>query len=509
MQRNSIPVWSDHAYQSMQFQTITQQGALQASLTVGSWNLQDKCHSKESNHGHYANNPYNVDEGFPQYQFRKRCQMGLIQKNIGNGLDDIVFLQEIDFLKDHKGSRQSLRAEFESMLRRYGYVLDVTQKPKADENGQQPLAIIYNAHRLVLESSKGVFPIAEKAGKLPQYRGYEATFRFRYYPEQKVIATNLHLIFGHDYREEIEAYQINQEKTGHLCIMGGDTNNVQHVNLSTSIGNWNCATNFSRNEETQKLTIEHEKKGDGTQIMKSYDRFFGVPSRGCYLKAMPTFRSQHIVINDKNEAIFAFVNAKQCQVVCSRIGERWRPPESIINELVSMYQQQSSREAKKNVLDELRAFIQFQGLSIDSIQDLTIRAAYDRYARPFFHQHAHSTYYEHYIPDYYSGYVPSVRAEASEKLPEVTPPSRNSRILEEFFKYIVSCQTIEQLKHVTKSIERSPHYKMLVEPRTQSHLLFNTTYDHAKNAYHLLCQHKEQQLQKQIVILVPLVRHFF
>ena len=84
----TIPVLSDHAYQSRRVEVMVTQDEKKV-LSVGSWNLLDQGYAAKPPSG-FSNNPYNVDESFETYAKRKRNQ---IEKIIASG-DDLIFLQE-------------------------------------------------------------------------------------------------------------------------------------------------------------------------------------------------------------------------------------------------------------------------------------------------------------------------------------------------------------------------------------------------------------------------------
>lgn len=362
----SIPVLSDHAYQSMNFQALNPiHGIKEIDLNVGSWNLQDKCKSK-SNGRAYANNPYNVDESDDAYYDRKRKQIEKIANKIEQG-EDIIFLQECDFLLFPDS--HPLKLAFKTMLQSHDCDFVLTTIP-TDGLSQQPLATIYNKKKLSLDNSnsKGVFPT--KPAKPPnarpqQYRGFETVFTLKDHPSTKVVATNVHLVYGEEYKSEIEQYQKQKEKEGVLCVIGGDTNNVQNLNLNTALGDWNIPTNFHR--EGESLTTIHEVLIDGKPAIKAYDRFFANPPRDCYIKATTSALSERVDIKN-GEAQFRCLEENERHESISLVGERWRRGVDIINELSERYNALPRHDQAQQ-----KTLILFEMMEVSKIKRVNVR----------------------------------------------------------------------------------------------------------------------------------------
>jgi hypothetical protein len=394
---NKIPALSDHAYQSTTFQNINPgNDQVQTELNIGSWNLQDICRSKATQ-GSHANNPWDADEDRPNYEARKRKQIEKIEAKIKKGGDDIVFLQEIDFLLGT--ANKQLQNEFKTMLQRNGFELALSQKPGDPKFSQQPMATIYNAQKLQLQTAKGVLPAPPDARGVQKYRGYKTTFRLKEAPFSTIVATNLHLLYGHNYKSEIEDHQKKQERTGVLSIMGGDTNNVQNENINTALGNWHIPTNISRDHNTGQLTTSHtDPVNPASSKQKAYDRFFGVPSAGCYLRAQATLRSEHVFIKNGEAKFRPFKDDEKFRrVSISRIGERWRRGKDIIHELEHKYSTTQNTIQQNKLLGEMYLIIQWKKLNTQTcFSNPAIRQAYEHVKETYENQNK-KRLYEHYI----------------------------------------------------------------------------------------------------------------
>ena len=277
----TIPVLSDHAYQSRRVEVMVTQDEKKV-LSVGSWNLLDQGYAAKPPSG-FSNNPYNVNESFETYAKRKRNQ---IEKIIASG-DDLIFLQEIDFLT--RRDTQRLKEELLQTLRNSGYECCLTQKPKNPQESQKPMAILYKKSRLTptkLTLSKTLLAQATAKQKAI-YRGAQTVFRLTG-NNFLITATNLHLLYGRDYRQEImDTLSTHQS---HLHIMAGDTNTTMLNHLSPLPVTY--ATNFSHNKTTGELTNLHED----TRKQKTYDEFF-IHSKSHHITVTNAPHNEYVVIN--------------------------------------------------------------------------------------------------------------------------------------------------------------------------------------------------------------------
>lgn len=493
-----MPVLSDHAYQSRSFVALTDKGSLipELSLNIGSWNIQDQCRSQATQGGLYANNPYNLDENFIGFANRKLKQIKKILEMIQfpNDRDDIILLQEIDFLTNRNCSH--LKDNFEERLKNYGYELILSDRSnKSSGHTQQPMAIIYNKHKLTLVSGsqKGVFPSPPDARGIKKYRGFEATFRFKNPQSTEITITNLHLLYGHDYRTEIETYQKDKEQQGRFSIMGGDTNNVQNVQLNTALGHWNRATNFACDPITGELTtLHHNPNNLNTTVHKSYDCFFGVPPSGCYLKSQLTQRSEYVCIEEK-KALFALVAEKDCRMSRSRVGERWRRGKDIVHELEQQYLQSNTSAEKDQILEKLDSVVQLKKLNAKTcFSNPTVQADYYRqYPQKLMP-------YEHYIHNRDRTSSPgrwhrfyAARQNGS----TFTGDALKSEILDAFAHQLEQCKSIDDFNSTVQNIKNSSDYVILATGQDITTRLFGGLIKTSSVvAFEQLCQQKLNQL---------------
>lgn len=500
-----IPVLSDHAYQSIQFQVIDPKTTTEkTTLCVGSWNLLNKGHSKQSNFNFkkdpekaYTNNPYNIDESEYNYIKRKQQEIKLIEEKIQAG-DDIVFLQEIDFLltwpKDTSPTIMGLKKEFELMLSKHGYGLILTTPPQ-----QQPLATIYNKNKLDLDSEDRVF-----LSKTKQYRGYESTFTLKS-TGQKVVATNLHLLYGEDYKKQIEDYQKDKEAEDVFCIMGGDTNNVQDLNLNTGLSKKTAATNFSMDEDNiengkeekvddkNKLTLAHKDPDNPEKLhVKSYDQFFVVPPKAHYVRATPTDRCTEVIL-ENDAAKFIPLTAEHRRSKTTRVGERWRRNIHIIQELENRYKPAltSLQMEQKELLKELRAVIKFKKLNSDKISNPDLKSTYQEGL-------SYLDYYKHYVTDksrllFNKGRDHFFKIESAPNI-NLQGDALKSKILNDFYQKIDNISDIKQLKTEIDDFVKSDEYKILAKGQGITTRLFSlkTT---SIEAFEKICQDKRDELE--------------
>lgn len=296
----SIPVLSDHAYQSRVFKMFGPYGELIVELAVGTWNMLDQCFSKVSHYNkEYSNNPYDADETLENYNIRKRAQFLKLKQNIGQ--DDIVLLQEIDFLLSHP----DLEREFRTMLDEHGYNLILTDMLIDPTFSQQPMALIYNREKLRWSANNPLFPSPPNVLRKQKFRGYESVF-IHTQSQQMIAVANFHLLYNVDYTRAIQVYQMNAAQHRVLSIMGGDTNSSPKSELDTLLCDASIATNFSLDPSTGKLTVyEVSPELPEYRRPKAYDRFFGVAPPMCYLHSEITSRCEQISIDAEGNAFFS------------------------------------------------------------------------------------------------------------------------------------------------------------------------------------------------------------
>ena len=336
-------ILSDHAYQSMKFELRTKTDEVKLTINVGSYNLMNQGHSKQATRGRFANNPYDLDESNEAYQSRKLKQIDHLIGRVSdqNTPEDIIFLQEIDFLVPlhHKNLEEekveiyrTLKTRLKNRLMSAEYDLETgygfIQNPNAPGSvSQQSLAIIYNKKKFKLQHTQGVFKTTIDASK-QQYRGLEAklTLTTAEALSLTVIATNLHLAFGHhNYSQAIQDYEAQYHLQNTLVILGGDTNNPQQNSLPSALGNPHEATTFAISEtDNQRFTTQHDQ-----EQLKSYDRFFVVAPVNYYVSATTNHEhSMQIKIDPTGTPVFTRSNDKRPRNTL--FGKSYQQPEAII-----------------------------------------------------------------------------------------------------------------------------------------------------------------------------------
>jgi hypothetical protein len=528
----TLPVLSDHAYQSRSFRAVNPKNNIQTELTIGSWNIQDKCRSKQTQGGFYANNPYDIDEDPISFDIRKRAQMQKIVENIKQpGGDDVIFLQEIDFLTDK--THKKLKNELIDILKQNGYQLILSDIPTTMGYSQQPLAILYNKTKLkpVRGSNKGVFPSPATAQGIQKYRGFETSFTLYNNPSTTIAVTNLHLLYAHDYKSEIEDYQIEKQREGVFSIMGGDTNNIQGLNLNSALVNWHRATNISSDPNTNQLTTKHTDPTlpSNARYQKAYDCFFGVPPTGCYLESQLTSRSEEVHIDQKTkQAIFTPIHASERPISISRVGERWRRGKHIIKELEAKYQQQATERDK--ILDEIHSVIQWKKLNANTcLSNSDIKTNYfntyptrtvpvlaeDAENASILSHQANNSFnrghkkpvtaknnikinYDHYIDKtkrnkFAEGRPHTFYAQKQNSL--LRGDTLKSAILDQFSMMLNNCQSTKELKETIKKIKGGNDYKILATGQDLTTRIFNGLIKTSSSiAFDDMCQQKKQEL---------------
>ena len=328
--------WSDHAYQSMNVMVNDPNTNLPVySVSVGSWNTLNRCHSKLNGGKGYHNNPFDYDEiDDYEYVLRKIAQITKIEEKIINGGDDIVFLQEVDFLFSHSEAHCFLQEELQRMLIRNGYDIALTTSPTLEHKTQQQMATLYNIQKLqLIETPKdapcGVFPVKRSGGNT-QFRGFETAFTILDRGPmngKKLVATNLHLQYRMNFKEAIENYQSVMEENDVVHIMGGDTNSAQDEITTNALGDYSFATMFNETFETPPtLTVAKFE-----EMKKSCDKFFIVPPNNHYVTAQTVAeRCERITIDAQGFVQYKpNTNAHKYE---SRVGVRWTQMDDIVEE---------------------------------------------------------------------------------------------------------------------------------------------------------------------------------
>lgn len=279
-QRGALqPVTSDHILIINQFQLLspyTQQIELQ--LSVGSWNLMNKAHSKANcrqknpitGEGLYANTPeIDLDEEDADYIARKKEQFKQMFAEIDNAtVSDAIVLQEIDFLTNSHFSM--LKQEFEQGLKARGFDVVISQPPT------KPQAVVYNQKTLMLDPKappQGLIAGTAVGGNDARQTLFEVNFKHRA-TQQKVCLASVHLDFEGDYSTALRDYSAKKARGGSMVIWGGDTNHAPGHKIQGLTGSFEHATNYDAAD------IGYSAHHHGTNKAKAYDGFGFCPPSG-------------------------------------------------------------------------------------------------------------------------------------------------------------------------------------------------------------------------------------
>lgn len=275
---------SDHAYQSLCIYFSEQHVKPQIKaiddlrpIHVATWNLQDLCIGR-SDRRRFSNNPFNYNEDFDAYRYRKQQQIDKIAAYLR--LEDIIFLQEVDFLFHDAPVfydvnpqliqiQQELATLFHQKLAENNFGIIISPHSFVRGFGTQKLVTLFDQEKFIFQNSAPVF-LTEMPFGYSLHRGLELILQ-----EGKtgrlVIATNVHLKYGESPVPAIQSYQDSYRD--HLTIIGGDTNHVDADMLNLALGGYSHATNFSMDEDGH-LTTFHKDRLEAAELPKSYDRIF-------------------------------------------------------------------------------------------------------------------------------------------------------------------------------------------------------------------------------------------
>lgn len=286
-----------------------------------------------------SNNPFGTNESVQAYEARKRAQIDQIMSAIDAG-DEIINLQEIDFLKMNgskepglDGVKQRLQNHFFYLLQEKGYQWIISE----DGVNQQPLAVIYNAKKFQHLNTQGVFQYTGNEGP-PLFRGMETIFQpiDQSGPVQFIVNTNLHLQYDHDYQCEIEAYQSQFEhQQGVMHIMTGDCGNCQ--NLPTALGS----------------------KEECTSLGKDLQRRNTVSQGVAFVVAPEGYRVRSVVNADRSHQFIQLESSIQCvqsndtQPSCTEVGLRYSVAQPIPTSGLPQSHSQSHADSELEDFEDL------------------------------------------------------------------------------------------------------------------------------------------------------------
>lgn len=426
---------SDHAWRSIAVD-YREASLHQSTLTLqgATWNMQKWCISKKDAenraNGQYeahANNPMDISETPAEYFDRKRKQIEELKAIIQKG-PDFIFLQEADWVTKTNGN-PSLFSEYKKMLDTLGW--DLVRTP--DDNKHQLLVTLYDKRKLAPIQSQGCFPSA--GGFL---RGYESIFQDNR-TGQNVSLVNLHLEYGKDYREKMLAFQCNHVEQDLFCIMGGDTNNVQNMSLSTMIGDWHAATNISQNDNGG-LTTQHDLKQvvvPGQQpVQKMYDGFFVNPTKQTYAVITETGGMCFKDLGNGNVRYVPYVPNPQYSTHQSLPGVPWQRTRDLKQRLQGYL---TSGTLEPSLISNVLAKLAWLDTMISVETPLQGKHVADYY------QYAQTNRWHFFTVTHH----------------QLTGDQAKAKILSDWLKEIKKCENIEQLGALENKILASQEYEVI------------------------------------------------
>lgn len=313
---------SDHAYQSVaiHFANVPDVFHVKApsnlrTIHVATWNLQDLCVARSYKRA-FSNNPFHYHENFYAYRYRKKKQIEKITSYLG--AEDIIFLQEADFLfhdaptyyeVDPKliAIQQDLARLFHQKLADNNFGIMLSEQAFISGFPTQKLVTLFDRRKFIVQHSNSVFLTEMSPGRF-LYRGLELILQERE-TGRFIITANVHLKYGESPVQAIKAYQ--ERYNEHATIIGGDTNHVDLEMLDLAFGDYRHATNFSA-DDNGYLTTLHGNAAPPSGLPKSYDRIFVKPWRDTEsFFSLNTQRSEIVEIVDGYPRIFSVESASQ------------------------------------------------------------------------------------------------------------------------------------------------------------------------------------------------------
>jgi hypothetical protein len=267
------------------------------SVTVGqkvwkgfTWNLQEKCYSKQDNPWGYSNNPFNCTETKEQYELRKLNQINIIIDLCKIKRFDFGALQEVDFcfpslynqkpngLKTGTPSKGNLGPAFPDWLVQ-SLTSIKTHFVKSLESinfdfvtfEDKEIVIIYLKDRLSFKTIYFDLPFKSKW----EEKNHLALATFQDSDGESIVIGSMHGNYNDDYSQSVpnllKSFRLNNQ----CVIIGGDMNHPPKYNMSELLVlDDNEVTNFNTNYSSVKgpytlVQLDDSRSGHS----KAYDGF--------------------------------------------------------------------------------------------------------------------------------------------------------------------------------------------------------------------------------------------
>ncbi len=270
---------SDHVRRDIEVKTSD------AILKGCTWNLQERCYSKEDGPWGYANNPLSCSEDKSQYETRKFKQINEIVSICEEKDFDFLLFQEVDFFfpeyYEAKGPEENIPFWLLSSLEIVkGYFLAL---------------FIKHGFNFIWHESKEIV-ICYKMDRL-YHVGIETCLTYKSKWETKDVLLmgtfkdnkgniiklgSMHGQYGEDYSESVPKLLNKLKSDSHCVVIGGDMNHPPNLMMSNLLVlDENETTNFFSNyaETTPYTKVELNDPRSNTHhqafsLPKAYDGFF-------------------------------------------------------------------------------------------------------------------------------------------------------------------------------------------------------------------------------------------
>ena len=460
---------SDHAWRSIAVDIIDSDATSPLHIQGATWNMQMWCTSQADAESlarkkgwnpaaAHGNNPMDISEKRKEYIARKTSQIIELEHIIHSG-NDFIFLQEPDWI-----NHPELLSQYQEMLDHNGWGMVVTPG-----EGHQKLVTLFNRNKLAIDPnipSKGLFR-SELSGK---FRGFQVNFT-HIETQKPLVLVNLHLEFGKDYRHDMLTLQKQFVNDDLPCIMGGDTNNVQNMQLSTMIGDWHAATNISADGSGGLTTIHAPSTAPGKKpTQKTYDGFFVNPGRETYAQ-----------IEEKGGMRFDDLEGGQVQYTTykpkvahakhrSIPGEPWQRTKDL--KLRLEREAQEHPEQKLEIDTKLRALAQLTPPKKQTTNPIHLQSVDNYYGYTQKNRfHFYAAHYHHKVGD-----------------------QAKTAILNQLLNQINTCQTSKQLEQLQHDVVDTPEYSILKTGQGLATRIFGLKTDSVK-ALEKMFEEAEDQLK--------------
>ena len=316
---------SDHMMVSRKFTEVSSSGEDIAGtdLSVSSWNMMNKCHSREncpdkSANPPYSNNPENIDESDDEYLTRVFCQIDEIINHFKEKKSAALLLQEVNFLYYKGYPYEQLKLKLCVELEKISYALIIK-----DEKDVKKQAIIYDTTQLRYTNECSY----EMPGTNDDNRKvlFEANFTDK--NNKYVVLASMHLSYKDDYSHSLLEHARNTLNNDRRYIAGGDTNHAPNTKISGLMANFTYSTNYDLPADSRNQASATDHSCDRK---KCYDGFIAA-STGSF-KSQQLSGRQFIQTDGGKVDFSDYPDEQNFQVSLS--GHPWVRPQTLILDIL-------------------------------------------------------------------------------------------------------------------------------------------------------------------------------